>query len=162
MNEGDAVWYVAYGSSLLRERFMAYVAGGKWRGTAHRGCTDPTPPRDEFALVLPYERYFAYESPLRDGGGVAFLDLYTPGETSCRAYLVTYGQFLDVMAQQNGWATRQWEEQGLYRTHLRLGDDDGVPLFTTTAFRREAENPPSAAYLDAIRRGEAETDALPG
>lgn len=161
MNDDDPVWYVAYGSNLLRERFLCYVTGGTFMGREHRGCADPTPPRDEFGLVLPFERYFAHHSSFW-GGGVAFLDVYTPGETVARAYLMTRGQFADLLAQENGWRTRHWEERGWYRMTLGLGDDgQGVPLMTFTEYERSRPTRPSGPYLDVIRRGEAEVDALP-
>lgn len=161
MNEHDPVWYVAYGSNLLRERFLCYVTGGEFLGRAHRGCADPTPPRDEFGLVLPFERYFAHNSSFW-GGGVAFLDPLRRGETVARAYLLTYGQFLDVFAQENGWRTRHWEKRGWYRATLGLGDDGaGVRLMTFTEIERARPVRPSERYLDVIRRGEAEVDALP-
>lgn len=58
------VWYVCYGSNLLRERFMAYVAGGRCRhnGRLYPGCSDTTPPLDECAVTIPYELYFGNES----------------------------------------------------------------------------------------------------
>ena len=41
-----AVWYAAYGSNLLSERFGYYITGGAMPGrtVAHAGTRDPTPP----------------------------------------------------------------------------------------------------------------------
>jgi hypothetical protein len=160
MSDDDPVWYVAYGSNLLRERFLAYLEGGTFRGREHRGCADPTPPRDEFALTLPYLRYFAFDSAWW-GGAVAFLDVYRPGKTLCRAYLITQGQFTDLFAQENGWPDRTARPEGWYRMTLGIGEEDGVPLRTITAYDKGPEGMPGADYLDVIRRGEEETRLLP-
>jgi len=71
-----AVLYVSYGSNLLRERFMAYITGGRFAGSsaAHPGCRDASPPREELTLRLPYALHFARESVHWGGGGVCFLD----------------------------------------------------------------------------------------
>ena len=161
MNDAEPVWYVAYGSNLLRERFLAYVEGRTFRGKKHRGCADRTPPREEFAMTLPYRRYFAHRSTLW-GGGVAFLDVFSPGRTVGRAYLLTTGQFADVLAQENGWPDRTAKPKGWYRMTLGLGDLDGVPMRTITSMDRGPVHAPSEAYLDVIRRGEEETLLLPG
>ncbi len=151
----ELVWYVAYGSNLLRERFLCYLAGGSFEGSdVHRGAADPAPPRDEAAMTVPYERYFAYEVPRWGGGGVAFVDPYVRGTTLGRAYLITQGQFADVVAQENAAA-------GWYGCTLGLGERDGVPVLTFTSLDRGPARAPSASYLDVIARGEAETERLP-
>ena len=48
MKNQDLVWYVAYGSNMLYERFMCYINGGQFRdnGRDHEICLDTTPPRE--------------------------------------------------------------------------------------------------------------------
>jgi hypothetical protein len=156
------VWYAAYGSNLLRARFLAYLEGGSFEGgPPERGCADPSPPRDEAAMTIRHRRYFAYEAARWGGGGVAFVDPYVRGTTLGRAYLVTEEQFADVLAQENGWPDRTPIDQGWYRCVLGMGEHDGVPLRTITSLDRGPLRAAAPPYLDVIRRGEAETKELP-
>lgn len=155
------VWYAAYGSNLLRARFLCYLEGGAPAPgmPVQRGAADPAPPRDERAVTLPFERYFGQHAEAW-GGAVAFLDPLTRGDTPGRAYLLTEEQFSDVLAQENGWPDRAPRDQGWYRCVLGLGEIEGVPLRTITSLDRHPAGPPSVAYLDVVRRGEAETAML--
>ncbi len=38
------VIYAAYGSNLLKERFLAYIKGGTFMGIHYEGCRDKTEP----------------------------------------------------------------------------------------------------------------------
>ena len=64
MNPTEPVWYVAYGSNLLTDRFLAYITGcgddAVWG--AHRGSTDTTLPTGDRQVVVPYPVYFGGES----------------------------------------------------------------------------------------------------
>jgi hypothetical protein len=157
----DLVWYAAYGSNLLRARFLTYLKGGRFEDLPrdHRRCDDPSPPRDEVKMTLPFARYFAYDSDTW-GGGVAFLDPNRRGTTTGRLYLVTEGQFSHVLAQENGWQDRMPEDKGWYRCVFGLGELDGVPVRTITSLERGPARAPSAAYRDVIARGEVETALL--
>ena len=44
--KNETVWYVGYGSNLLRERFICYITGGQFRlgGSHTNGCKDKTLP----------------------------------------------------------------------------------------------------------------------
>lgn len=91
---GAFTWYVGYGSNLSEARFGRYLAG----------CRDTTPPWRWAAVEVPHPLLFARESRTWGGGGVAFLDpLPTPDvRTLGRAWLVTWEQFADVLAQECG------------------------------------------------------------
>ncbi len=91
---GAFTWYVAYGSNLSSERFGRYLAG----------CRDTTPPWRWAAVEVPHRLLFARESRTWGGGGVAFLDpVPVPGvRTLGRAWLLTWEQFADVLAQECG------------------------------------------------------------
>jgi hypothetical protein len=83
------------------------------------------------------------------GGGMAFYDREAPRVTAGRAYLVTAGQFSDVAAQEvrrppgSAFArnlarllpnvdSTATTEPGWYETVVRLGELDGLPMFTIT------------------------------
>src|SRR6266516_3153562 len=99
MNE--LIWYVAYGSNLASERFRCYLAGGRPAGARRRydGCRDTRPPRAGRAVELPGGIFFALRSRVW-GGGMAFYDPALPGRAAAHAYLLTRGQFADVLAQE--------------------------------------------------------------
>ena len=40
----DKVIYAAYGSNLLKERFLVYIKGGEFEGKNYKGCKDKTDP----------------------------------------------------------------------------------------------------------------------
>lgn len=136
------IWYVAYGSNLLFARFRLYLDR----------CADPSDPRDQRRVTIPYARYFAREWSDRWGlGGVAFLDVDVPGESLGRAYLLTEGQFADVHAAEGRW----------YDLLVELDPIEGVPARTFTGSRRLPDNAPGESYRRTVEAGEAETRALP-
>lgn len=163
------VWYVTYGSNLSAARLRCYLEGGRPAGGVrdYEGCRDPAEPRDRVALEIPGRLYFAGAS-LVWGGGSAFLDPFGDAVVAARAYLMTAGQFSDVVAQE----TRQpvgtdipvadltegeaVEVEGVhYRRALCLGRRSGVPMLTITSngHPREEWSAPSAAYLWTIGAG---------
>jgi hypothetical protein len=99
------VWYASYGSNLCAERFGCYIAGGTPRGAAVscRGARDSAPPRQDRPLEIPFRLYFAGTSKTW-GGAPCFIDIVeSPSAPArARAYLITWGQFEDVVAQENG------------------------------------------------------------
>lgn len=107
------VWYVNFGSNLLRSRFDCYISGGKPDGSTRTftGCRDDSMSRDTRSLEIPYSLYFAGNSRTwrHEGNdenrpsGRAYVGL-RPGKdtTKARAYLITREQFEDVTAQENG------------------------------------------------------------
>ncbi|MGW9076481.1 histone deacetylase [Streptomyces kronopolitis] len=170
------LWYAAYGSNMHRERLTAYLAGGRPAGglRTYPGCRDPRPPARTAAVMLPGLLYFATESQVWTGGR-AFYDPAAPSgapdppELPAQAYLLTAGQFSDLVAQE---MDREPGEDldltpvlthgrarigpGRYETLVCAGLLDGPPVLTFTApWHREdiAPNAPSAAYLRHIGAG---------
>jgi hypothetical protein len=162
----EPVWYLAYGSNLSRERFRAYLEGGRPVGSRrdYLGGRDVSPPREHRVLRLPGRLGFAGTSTVW-GGGLAFLDRADDGEVVARAYLVTFGQFSDVVAQESRHDTGRDLERGAdghlgalsraYDTILELEPHDGVPVMTMTARPGSTGPPvaPSAPYLATILAG---------
>lgn len=163
----DPVWYIAYGSNLLADRFACYLVGGRPPGSSrtYLGCRDPAPARRSVAMHLPGGLAFAGVSTVWSGG-LAFYNPAAGGEVAARAYLVSFGQFSDVVAQEArtpvgvdlplGLAPspRRWQApSGVYETILHVDDLDDVPVFTITSLAELAPRPPSAAYLRVILAG---------
>ncbi|MEU3628959.1 histone deacetylase [Amycolatopsis coloradensis] len=164
------VWYASYGSNMNAGRFGCYLAGGVPEGGTrlYPGCRDRRPPVDSRGCELPGRIYFATMSPVW-GGGRAFYDPALPGRAFARAYLITAGQFADVVAQE------MYREPGTdldltpvlatgaamlgpgrYETLLHAGDLDGYPVLTFTApwaADEVAPVAPSAAYLRMLATG---------
>lgn len=158
--EGDAVWYVAYGSNLNRTRLQRYLDRSP----------DPTPPTVWRPVTLPHRLFFAHESRVW-GGGSAFLD---PGHdpvttTLATAWLLPLAQFLSVLAQENGRTrhpvdidpTTMVPGQRLVVDDRRYGlvlgcespDHRPAVTFTTPADPLPPANPPSEAYVETIVTG---------
>lgn len=168
------VWYVSYGSNMSAGRLACYLEGGCPPGgsRANPGARDRTPPARSMAVDLPGTTYFAGDSP-QWGGGTAFYDHETPGETAARGYLVTAGQFADIAAQEMYRAPdaddpieslvldpledgRHTFGPGHYETLVAVGERDGVPLLTFTAphgAHAVEHRPPSRAYRDTLATG---------
>jgi hypothetical protein len=103
------------------------------------------------------------------GGGIAFYDPHADREVAARAYLLTFGQLSDVVAQEvwrpvdadlalTGGADRQWAiPSETYETLLQVGDRDGVPMFAITCLQDLEPTPPSAPYLRTLLDGLGET-----
>ncbi len=163
------VWYAAYGSNLLAERFEVYLRGGSYgeRGTIHQGARDATPARGWRLLEVDHQLRFARESR-RWGGGVAFLDPDPgSGRAALRCWDLTVEQFADVAAQENGLSpgdidvdldavvargavdlTDRW-----YGRALLLGALDDRPVVTFTCRQNASSNPPGRPYLSVVAGG---------
>lgn len=166
----DPVWYVAYGSNLSAARFACYVSGGRPRGGSrtYLGCRDRTPPRRDVAIGLTGGVTFAGRSRVW-GGGMAFYDPSADRGLAARAYLLTFGQLSDVVAQELRRPTgddlplgegsgRRWPIRArTYDTLLHVDDRDGVPMFTITSSSKLEPTAPSAPYLRTMLDGLAET-----
>lgn len=164
------VWYVAYGSNLSASRFSCYLRGGRPTGAAvtYPGARDHSPPRDGKALWIPGVVYFATRSRAW-GGGRALYDPDAPGTAAARAYLITAGQFADIVAQEMYRAPatdldlsevtttgRAQIGDGRYETLIRLAHDEGAPMVTFTAPWGIQDVPllsPSARYLQTLGHG---------
>jgi hypothetical protein len=175
------VWYVAYGSNLALDRFRCYLAGGRPEGGArvYPGCRDRRDPERVVGVEVPGGLVFAGESRVW-GGGSAFYDPGAVGSVAARAYLVTPDQLGDVAAQEmrrepGGEFARQLAGllpdvdtvhtmgPGRYETVARLGEQDGVPMFTVThGTTADLEpNAPTLPYLRWIAAGLVEAHAWP-
>ncbi|RFU39403.1 histone deacetylase [Actinomadura logoneensis] len=165
------LWYVAYGSNLHRDRFLCYLRGGRPAGAArtYTGCRDPRPPAADRPVLLPGGVYFALTS-LVWGGGMAFYDPDLADEVPARAYLLSSGQFCDVLAQEMrrdpgaepdltpafGANGRRVLGPGRYETVLNVGELDGHPMLTFTSPHGAADaelNAPSDLYLTMLATG---------
>ena len=168
------LWYVSYGSNMSRRRLGCYLAGGTPPGSmrTYAGARDRTMPTADHAVTLPGSLYFAGESKTW-GGGVAFYDHDTPGETAARAYLLTIGQFVDVANQEMRRSAieddpleevlrtglpgeRHSAGPGRYETIVRVGEHEGLPMLTFTAPHGMDTVPhtaPRPAYLAMLAEG---------
>ena len=147
------VWYIAYGSNLLMERFLCYIKGGSFRGNSkiYEGCTDTSLPLKDKPFLVPYELYFGNESGSWDGSGVAFIDTDKPGIALGRAYLITYEQFLEIQHQEG--TSPRW-----YGRIVELASSVGdIPHMTFTSEHRRPDNMPNNNYLDILLEGLRET-----
>jgi hypothetical protein len=155
---------------------MCYIAGGKPRGSQHTnpGSRDRTPPADNRPISLDWELYFAGYSGWWKGAAAFIRQGTEKARTLGRMYLVTDDQFNDVVLQENGRPVDgsrllppfeslvQQDDfllQGIktYGRVVRIGEQDGSPIFTFTATKSVAIGAPSEAYLRIIVSGIRET-----
>ena len=164
------VWYVAYGSNLLADRFGCYVGGGRPPGglREYPGFRDPTPPRASTPLTIPGGIYFAGDSHAWTGG-TAFFDSEISGVVAARAYLIGADQFVDLAEQEmlrdpavdRDLSTvladgRHSYGPGRYESWIRVGERDGMPMLTISApwgWTAAPLSPPNADYLRIIGHG---------
>ncbi len=180
-DEDQLIWYVAYGSNLLRDRFLSYLTGGAGPGRsgAHDGARDTTPPRADRTLTIGRQLIFTGKSIRWNGGGVCAVvpTGSTDGAARClgRGWLITAGQLADVWRQENGGrdpGTISWGElpergridldDGRYRRLDWLGFIDGVPSVTITCTEEMLveTNPPNADYVAMMMQGLRESWGL--
>lgn len=174
MTTVQRVWYAAYGSNLHAQRFAYYRRGGTPPGTDHTypGFRDPSAPAATAPLMLPGSLYFAWQSPVWTGG-VGFYAARPatgwPIGVAARGYLLTVGQFGDLLAQEM-YRTPATDFDpapvlaegsvrlgpGRYETVVHAGTYEGIAILTltspwdpeTVALRR-----PAARYLTMIGAG---------
>lgn len=156
MDKDGYVWYVSYGSNMLKERFMHYIKGGQFEGggACHEPCRDISDPVAETAFDIPYDMYFGKSSFAWEGKGVSFLDISRPGHALGVAYLITREQFEHVVRQENGGSIPS--HGSWYNIRLSLGTLDGCEALTFTNDTAGGYNGPGERYLDTLRRGLAE------
>lgn len=177
--EDSLVWYVSYGSNMLAQRLNCYLQGGQALGSSrvNPGSRNPEPPHHDALVPLSGTVYFAGYSKSW-GGGAAFYDHHEAGPSIGRAWLITAGQLLDIIDQENGHTpggetlTRvvdvvtkphqpvTFDHLGAYRLLIPHGNIDGLPSWTLTtpqSMRQQKLTAPSLAYADTIARGIAET-----
>ncbi len=172
------VWYAAYGSNCLESRLLAYLTGTRAARSSvtETGTSNPSPPAASAPCQLPHRVRFAGESR-KWGGAVAFLEHRTsPRPSLGRRYLLTWGQFDELVAQESRRppielpiadlrpGVHQWVGDRGYDCLLALEPVDGVPVVTFTSPSPPEERtpgPPSAAYLGTIARGLAQSHRVP-
>jgi len=143
--------YAAYGSNLLKERFMVYIQGGVFHNKEYKGCTDKTGPEVMGWQYVPYRLYFAKHSTRWNNGGVAFLSCEHESNpekfTVARLWQVTESQFEEIQEQEGCW----------YNKILLLGEKDGLEIKTITGCWTQEINKPCVEYLNIIKSGVKET-----
>ena len=176
----DPIWYVAYGSNLLADRFESYILGcgddAVWGG--HRGGADATLPADDRQVVVPHPVYFGGHSR-RWNGACCFCPVEPLGDDRLpvvgRAWLVTWGQMVDIVAQENGLPTSAAtlpdlvpEPGAAVRVldgviDLLLGMDDigDHPACTLASSNLPPAAPPSPSYRQVLAAGMAEMGLAP-
>jgi hypothetical protein len=146
------VIYAAYGSNLLKERFLVYINGGEYKGRYYPGCPDKTPPESLGWMYVPYRLYFAKKSNKWKNLGVAFLTCEKEPNPEyhaiVRLWKITEEQF-ECVHEQEG---KSW-----YHEILILGEKDGLVVKTFTGCWMDEINLPSKEYLDTIKKGLKET-----
>ena len=146
------VWYVSYGSNMLRERLACYIEGGycDYNGKTYAGCADRTMPKRDVPVEIPYSMFFSnYDEGSWENSAVAFLDISKAGKALGRAFLVTEKQFHDIHMQEGPGS--HW-----YSEVVRLDDIAGIPAYTFTCVEEKTKEPiekVSEAYIEVIRKG---------
>jgi hypothetical protein len=156
--ESEYVWYVGYGSNLLKERFICYIMGGRFRlgGKPLEGCRDKSPPIGADTILVPHEMYFTGKSHWWKGGGTALLDSTPTHQESefarGRIWKITREQYQEIWAQ---------EGRGMHDFELHLGHHkDGCEIVTFTSTEKLGSSRPSADYVQTIALGLKETFAM--
>ena len=148
----DYVWYVSYGSNMLRERFLCYIEGGSYEGSSYRQpCSDTSAPVAVRAIEIPYDMYFGNHSGSWQDCGVSFLDTSRKGRALGVAYLITREQFNHVACEENGG--RQPGGGYWYEDIIDLDTMDGFEVKTITNKSLRTYNEPCEEYLDTLRKG---------
>ena len=180
MSDTPLVWYVAYGSNLLTDRMLAYLVGcGDDRPWGpHRGARDPAPPLDDRRVVVPQTVHFGGHSTRWDGG-CCICPAEAPHPDAMpvvgRAWLMTYGQIQDVIAQENGMPTDAASlpdappgpgeavvvVDGVIDLLIGMDPIDGRPAVTFGSTAPPPPGPPSLSYRQVLVEGMAEMSLTP-
>ena len=174
------VYYASYGSNLSSARLACYLRGGRpsGAGRTYSGARDRALPSDSVTLSIPHRLYFTGSSKVW-GGATAFVDTTSSVELGAlaRAYLITWEQFEDVVAEENGRPTAPIDiapteltggfsrciGPGRYENLLCVGRHDGRPIVTFTAPWALADREPATpvpAYLAMVIGGLRESHDL--
>ena len=176
----DPIWYVAYGSNLLADRFESYILGcgddAVWGG--HRGSADATLPAGDRQVVVPHPVYFGGHSR-RWNGACCFCPVEPLGDDRLpvvgRAWLGTWGQMVDIVAQENGLPTSAATLpdlvpepgaavrvlDGVIDLLLGMDDIDDHPACTLASSNLPPAAPPSPSYRQVLAAGMAEMGLAP-
>lgn len=142
------VYYASYGSNMRQDRFHAYIQGGTVKGSSrvYGGCKDNTLPKDDIPVRFEHPIFYAMRSSVWHGG-VAFLDYSETGDSLGRAYLISSGQFDDVISQESGYQAKGHhvdldgavanrvvqDSRRVYGTLVHVGDYNNRPVMTFTS-----------------------------
>ena len=150
----DYVWYVSYGSNMLKERFMHYIEGSAFEsgGAYHEPCEDTSAPLAVRQYDIPYDMYFRNNSGSWGGQGVSFLDITKAGHAKGVAYLISREQFEHVACQENGGCPPEYSNDW-YDTVVSIGTMGGYEVVTITNSATENFNRPSDAYIEVLCQG---------
>lgn len=167
------VWYVAYGSNVLKERFLTYLQGGpipnSTTGQRQDAARDSSLPTSDQPYAIDRTLFFAGSSSRWGDGGVAFLDADTrpASEVKGRAWRITLGQFEDLFRQENGLsdlvpidfdnlvsAGRLEVVDRWYGRVEVVGQIEGLPVLTLASPKLPADTAPAhISYLAVIAEG---------
>lgn len=155
------IYYFAYGSNLLLDRFSYYIKGGIYleTGKDHKGgCRDK---KYHFDSNKPLQHiaddlhlYFGNRSPSWNNQGVAFVETAEGCRVLGRLYKVTEEQFYKIQEQEgnhDNWYGR------IIKDNV-LGFFNGIPIWTITqdsAYKKSL--PPSTLYKEIFIAGLRET-----
>ena len=146
------VIYAAYGSNLLKERFLVYIQGGNYQNRNYKGCTDKAESEDLGWMRVPHRLYFAKKSSRWENKGVAFLSCEKEEKPQyhavVRLWKISESQFIDIHEQEG----KSW-----YHKILVLGEKNGLEIKTITGCWMCELNTPSEKYLDVMKKGLKET-----
>lgn len=167
------VWYAAYGSNCWEARLGVYLKGGYLPevGRSSAGSSDSSPPSDSMPFV--FLRRLRFAGHARSWGGTAPAHLSDEaGLTLGRAWLVSWRQFEDIFAQENGNEYQPLRlpersgttvvEESPYGRVANLGWFANSPIvgFDCPPTLQLSTGEPSDEYLTAILRGLVQTYRL--
>ncbi len=147
------MYYVAYGSNMLNERFMNYVKGGlcRFNGKYYNSCKNISEPLKSIKVNIPYDMYFSKSSSKWNESSVCFLDDSKSGFAYGKGYLITKEQFDDIQKQERIY----W-----YGKIINLGEIDGFQAYTFTnneILSHKGYESISKEYLKVLKLGLKET-----
>lgn len=147
------MYYVAYGSNMLNERFMNYIKGGlcRFNGKYYNSCKNISEPLKSIKVNIPYDMYFSKNSSKWNESPVCFLDDSKSGFVYGKGYLITKEQFDDIQKQEGIY----W-----YGKIINLGEIDGFQAYTFTNDKNlshKGYESISKEYLKVLKLGLKET-----
>ncbi len=176
----EMLWYAAFGSNLLRERFLVYLTGGtipgSTTGKVQAGARNPALPSGDQPFAIQRTMVFAGASPQWGNGGTAAVDHDQDPTTPTlgRAFRISLSQFEDVVAQENRLAAPpsidlaaavagEWLDvsPNKYGRVALVGRIEDEPVLTITTLGRPANlTPAHNSYLAIMASGLEQTWGL--
>jgi len=146
------ILYAAYGSNLLKERFMTYINGGTYGSKYYKECKNKEKPEDLEYIFVPYRLYFAKSSSRWDNKGVVFLSCEEEKDKKYYALV----RLWKITEEQFNWI---WYQEGKtwYPAKLYLGENYGIETYTLTGCWLKEKNRPAKEYIQCIKLGLKET-----